>query len=101
VAHERIDPLPAVEPDPLLRPATLLLVGLTFAASCLVGRASVWVGGAAVVVIVLHSARYAGTANPWAPGSGLLWTAGSPTAVIGVAAYAWFGGRTVRLRSTL
>jgi putative ABC transport system permease protein len=28
VAHERLDPLPEVQPDPLLRPATLLLVGL-------------------------------------------------------------------------
>lgn len=32
VAHERIDPLPALRPDPLLRPATALLVGLGLAA---------------------------------------------------------------------
>jgi putative ABC transport system permease protein len=31
-AHERIDPLPSVRPDPLLRPATGLMVGLALAA---------------------------------------------------------------------
>jgi hypothetical protein len=70
-----------------LVPAAALLVLVTFAASCFLGRMSVWVGTTAAVVVLMNTTRIGAAADPWAPHVNLMWTAGTVVGVIGWAAY--------------
>lgn len=76
---------------PSLVPGTSVVVALTFTASVVVGRMSVWVGALLVGVILVRVTTMQATEDLWSSLPGATRLALAAVATIGLAAYTWVG----------